>query len=454
MRTDWWKTAKKILRDTPAEIAVAAGVLSAAFIWHGYNKEDGKRGQIPVAFSEIGQTKRVLGYRGLQVPPLTYYFSLVNDTDMQVFEANNEGYKWGWAKSWAKNNRIAYEMEKKVEPTMKVHTQIPEYAAQIPAVADAALKSLAPVITASEAIKPALTALDQAWDDHHNDVYHTEVYFETVCSSDGKGGQSCSPQMRTREVYDYTVHTYTYDKEQGELAAALLKDFQQKHPSIHIDEQLLLVYETNAENEWAIRESRKHMPGYTPPKGDDYVNLANTWATGSNYNVLIPKAYEDHKELLAITPQWEEAAPAASSTRYRTYSHSDSGPQEFQIAEAALRYAVDMVDKIDRTSGGIQFAKDNIPLLSRKIQEFVNVELHGAPGNSSRLLSEIMDLGRETYDRNFAAGFDTQPFKVYKIILWGLAGLLIGAGAGAGVDYYSGRKKWWGGPDGSHYRYG
>lgn len=428
---EWKAKATKLIHDTPIEVAIGGGLLAMAFGVGSYLHEDSKRGQIPLAFSEIGQTKlQLTDLRGIKVPPLTMHYSVTNDVVMQVFEASNIGYKWGISKAWGRSNRIAYEMEKKVDPSMRIHTQIPTYAAQMEMIAGEAKQSIAPAVAALESIKPAITALDKAWHESHVDVERPEIYLETVCS-----GNTCTPQPRTRWVYDHTIHTFAYDKKYGELAASLLKDFAIKHPDIKIPELLILADQTGAENEWAIRESRGQMPGASTIKGDEYLTLANTWATGSNYNVLMPKAYEAHEKLLAKTPEWDKAKASARYSRYKTKFRSDSGPREFQIAEAALGYARTMATNIERTSGGIELARTGIPALSDKIVQFVNAELHGGKGDPETLRGEIMDLAREIYDRNYAGGFDVQPFKVMNIILWTFLGLAAGGALGFGADH-------------------
>ncbi len=366
--------------------------------------------------------------RDIPVPPLTMIYSAANDVPMMVFEANNIGYKWD--KRFL--NGFAYEVEKKVEPTMRIHTLISDWAPKFPGMARKALNSIEKMTSASNELPPIIDALDKAWEDEHHDRYHTEVYFTTSCTSNGKT-TSCSQQMHTRQVYDYTDHYYNYNRQAGELASRLLKDFVRKHPDIRIDEKLLLVPETNAENEWAMRQSRPAVK-HEDWKQDDYLKLANTWATGSNLAILSPVAYKDHLGLLERTPQWNSARLSARSESYRTYRHSDAGPQEFQIAEAALSYAVEMSDSINRISGGIKYAGDNVPLLSRKIQQYVNVALHGEKGDEKALKQEVMTMAGEIYKRNYAEGFDIDPFKVGHIILWGVLGALAGAGAGFGAD--------------------
>ena len=192
-----WKTkAVKLIHDTPIEVAIGGGLLAFAFGVSSYLHEDSKRGFIPLAFSEIGQTKfQLTTLRGLKVPPLTMQYSVTNDVAAMVFEASNIGYKWGVGKAWSRTNRIAYELEKKVDPSMRIHTLIPTYAAQMETIAAEAQQSIAPATAALSDIKPVIAALDNAWDEDHDDVYRTEVYTENVCSSDGRFGHQLAMRL-------------------------------------------------------------------------------------------------------------------------------------------------------------------------------------------------------------------------------------------------------------------
>lgn len=424
------EATKRLLIDTPAEIAIGAVAFGSIFGAVSYHKEAAKQGQIPLAFSELGATVFELEtQRGIPVPAMTRYYASLNDTLMQVFEANNIAHNtWGIS-----HKSFAYELEKKVETTMRIHTLITDYAARMPADAQKARVSITPMTKAARDIAPAIKALDAAWDEDHDDYYRTEYYTEQECSGVGQD-RVCHTVTKSRQVYDYTVHTYTYDRQQGELAARLLRDFMQRNPDIRVNEELITAWKTEAENEWAIRESRKRLPGYKEPTQEEYLRYTNTWATGSNFAVLAPKVYDQHGKLGGITPRWAAAAPKAKSDRYRTYSRSDSGPQEFQIAEAALSYAVSISRDVNTIDGGMAAGGKDVPALQKKIVTYVNAVLHGGKGDPDTLKGEIMQEARALYTKNYAGGFDMYPAKWGMVVLWTVLGLMAGGAVGLGAD--------------------
>lgn len=424
--------------NTPIEIPVGAVIVGLAAGLVSYSIESGKRGQIPLAFSEISQTRLyVEKIRGLKIPPLTVYYSSLNDLIMQVFEANNLSYTWtgGSAK------HFAYELEKKVDVTARIHTQIPEYAARLPGHAVEALKPLAKLDDANMALLPVIGALKNTWDESHRDVYHTETESHQVCTTDSKGKQSCHTEITTKQVYDYTIHRYTYNARAGAQAAGLLQDFTARYPDVKIGEKLFPAWQTNAENEWAIRESRKRDTRNKALTREQYLDYTNTWATGSNYAVLTPRIDEDHAGLVQTAPEWNKAKDTARDYRYRTYRHSDPGPAEYRVSMAALDHAVREAKNIARITGGIRYAAEKAPALSEKIQDFVDISLHGKKGNPRGMASAILRDARDIYQLNFAGGFDVKPMKWETVFGWTLMGLAGGAAAGYGADRLIARRQ-------------
>ena len=422
--------AKRLIIDTPVEVAIGAVLLGSAMTFSGIAHERGKEGQIPLAFSEYRHMRlyhETIG--GRTMPVMTNLYATANDSLMQVFEANNLAHNvWGMS-----HHSFAYELEKKVDTSMRIHMLITDHAQNMPRYSSAARLSIAPMTAAARDLQPAIRALDAAWDEDHDDVYRTEYYSEEECSGTGES-RSCHMVQKSRQVYDHTVHTYTYDRQQGERAAALLRDFSARHPNIQVNQQVLMASTTNAENEWAIRESRRRMPGYKAPTQEEYQAYTNTWATGSNYVRLSPGIYDMHTRVRNITPQWSQAAPRARSTRYTTYSSSDSGPQSFQTAEAALSYALTMSNNVGRIDSGMAALGTGIPALQQKIVTYVNAVLHGGEGNPNQLRREILRDARDLYARNYDGGFDTTPANWGMVVLKAVMGLLLGAGLGFGAD--------------------
>lgn len=416
--------SKQLILETKIEVALGAVVLGGVFGAVSYNHEAAKQGQIPLAFSEIAQIKRDSD----TVAPLTLYYASVNDTLMQVFEANNISYN-----AFGQDNRhFARELEYKVDRAFRIHTQIREYAMSVPDRARNARHSIAPMTAAARDIQSAIGALNAAWDDDHDDKYRTEYYTERECST-GKD-PVCRDVTKSRQVYDYTIHTYTYDRAQGERAAQLLQDFMRNHPDLKIDEYLILAKATNAENELAMWQSRRLLPDFKELTPEDYLRLANTFATGSTYTTLTPSIWTAHKSLSDATPKWVEAAPRARSDRYRTYSRIDSGPASFQLAEAALSYATTLSTDINRIDSGMAAAEGGIPALHRTILEYIAVTLDKKPGDADDLRDQVMDQAREIYAANYAGGFDTTPSEWGMVVLWAVLGLMAGGGLGLGAD--------------------
>ncbi len=425
----WKEKAKRLILDTPIEVGIGALLLGGACGLASFNHENAKQGQIPLAFSEISEIERAAAYNGHPVPPMTRYYASLNDTLMQVFEANNISYTmWG-----ASHRHFATELEYKVDRAYRIHTQLSDYAARMPSYAQQARASIAPMTLAARDLQPVIAALDRAWDDDHDDVYRTEYYTEEVCSGTGET-RSCTMETRSRQVYDHTIHTYTYDRQQGELAARLLRDFAQKHPTLDVGERLMMAARTNADNEQAMYDSRRRLPDFKGLQDKDYLQLANTWATGSTYVTLTPGIWHGHAQLARLTPQWTAAAPRGKSTRYTTGRSSDDGPKEFQVAEAALDYAVTVARDIGRIDSGMAQAHHGVPALHQKILDYVAVMLDRKEGDAGTLKREIMKDARDLYAANYAGGFDTQPSKWGMVVLWAVTGLLAGGALGFGVD--------------------
>ena len=68
---------------------------------------------------------------------------------------------------------------------------------------------------------------------------------------------------------------------------------------------------------------------------------------------------------------WKHAKGNAHSTSYTTYSHSDSGPIEFQVARQALDHTNDPYQNLDQLVGGIEFVNSNAKPLSDMIESYI-----------------------------------------------------------------------------------
>jgi len=331
---------KNILRTTPIEVLLLGvlGAASAGFL--SYHHESNKSKVIPIAFSELTQIEKIAQKQNGQTPPITNFLASTNDLTMKVFECWNLSHERTF---YGNNNRpFAQELENKIDPSMKIHKhEIPDLAQAIPLHADQVVKTLAQQQDTLNKIRPINRLFDLAWDEDHDDVYHTEMDCQDVTTTDADGDVTSTEVCTPVQVYDYTIHTYTYRKVDGEKAAQELETLLSARKELLFPEQILTAKETQADNEYAIEKSRRkkeHISVLTPI---EYISFANTWAHGSTIKDAHDIAQNRYAQLHGDSVGWNSAKKNAKSTQYKTYSSSDAGPREFQITKKNTRIRSD-----------------------------------------------------------------------------------------------------------------
>jgi hypothetical protein len=219
----------------------------------------------------------------------------------------------------------------------------------------------------------------------------------------------------------------------------LLDAYVAEHPNLEIVEKLHEASGTHEANERAMAESMKRQFKDKQMTQADFLRLANTWFTGSNLSIYARGLEKNQQNLKYLSSAWDAAKSSARSTSYITYSHSDDGPDGFRIVESAENTARKIDGNARRVINGIYFAENNATALEMRIKEYVQVALYRKEGNADHLRGEIMRLARDIYQKNFADGFDVEPFKWWDVALVTL--LCAGGGAAAGFGLKKGREK-------------
>ncbi len=345
---------------------------------------------------------------------------------MQIFEASNTAYERGGS-----NTTFASELDYRMDRALRVHKQIPEYASELPAAAAAALESVDKLVKATQELPAIIAAFEASWDESHRDVTKTRTWTEKECDSEGK---NCRDVEKSEQVYDYSIHTYTYYADQGERASQLLGAFLERHPDLQVNERLILATKTDPENEYAIEKSMKELFNGKIPTQQQALEMANKWATGSNLYTLQPVITGNHSGMRSIAPAWAAAKRTAHSDEYKTYSRTDSGPAEFQTANSARDYSSATNNAASRVTNGIRMVGYAVKPLEAQVKSYVATNLDGKPGNATKQRRELMTSARAIYQSNFAGGLDVQPFKWLGVLMYTGIGLLLGGLAGAGAD--------------------
>jgi predicted transcriptional regulator len=428
---------RSLLRETPIEVPIVAALGLVIGLGISYKHEADKAKIIPVAFSEISQIERNAEAKHQPVPPLTRFYASTNDMVMKVFECWNISNKYTLIGS--NTTAFARELEAKMDPSLRIHKhEIPDFTKNMTQYTDASYQQLKDFLDVLQKIRPTNNYFDAAWNDDHNDVYHTEIYFETETSTDSDGNTHSELVMHTRQVYDYTIHTYDYNNREGEQASRSLDDMLSKHSALKTPEELTVVNATQADNEDAIERSREKQLKGKRLSPQELLSYAKNWAEGSTYKTNLSTIHEMMDALKQDNPKWDRAKTKAHSTKYKTYSHSDSGPLEFQVAETALEHGRTLEKNIAQIKQGIDFVREKAPVLQKKIEDYIAVVLDKKQGNPNKLKKELLSLAKDVYSKNFKKGFDVEQSKWYMVVIWSILGAAAGAGLGFGIDQLGG----------------
>jgi hypothetical protein len=437
-----FKNPMQVLRDTSIEVIIGAclGAVILGGISHTIESRRDKK--IPLGFSEITQIERDARYSGKEVGALTRYLTSVNDASMKVFECwnlANNSYSTVFSD---KTEYFAKELERKMDPALKIHHyELYDFLRDMPGQARDAKKGLTDFIKVKDLIAPVNYDFDSSWSDSHIDSYHTETYTDTETDSDG----DTHTVTRTREVYDHTTHIYTYNKNAGESASQKLDALLAGQKSLELNDSLQTASKTNADGEYAAETSRKLPKNQIKLDPMSLMRIASKWKTGSTLFSNLPVINGKWNSLPAHANEWRAAKSKAHSESYITFSHFDSGPIEFQVAESALNDGLSLYSSIDEIIEGINYTQTKAPEFDNAIREFIAVTLDKKESKlgSGKLSSDVRYIAREIYNKNFKNGFDIQGYRLWLMCLMTLLGAGIGGAIGAGLDYLGNEKRWY-----------
>ena len=438
-----------LLRNTPIEVYIGATIFAALSTFGAHTFEKSRSNLLPLAFSERGQMLRDIEYQDSNVQemgPWANYLTSTNDAVMKVLEAwdiAHENVFIDPIEVFAKELDIKMNMSKNI-----YHITLPELLDQLPTMAEKALEGIEDYVNLHHQIQSVINHFDRAWSESHYDHYKTETYTEEECTSttnsDGTTTRSCTPVMKTRQVYDYTTHTYDYDQIEGEKAQTSLDALLNAFPELRFEEEFPIPSQTNADGEYAAEKTgAMEVCEEDTETIDCFLRVARSWDWGSTIKTRMPKIAAAWSALPNDHKEWTSAKTTAESTSYNTYSQFDSGPMEYQVAKRALGRSRTISNNISEITTGVNYVKGNAPRLKARIEEFVSIVMDGKEGDINEVGNDIIETTKKMYLLNFKEGQDVERYRWYTVLGLGIAGLLLGGLAGKGVDYLAERKGWW-----------
>ncbi len=425
---------RKVLHDTPVEVLVGALAVGSAGFVVGHKLESNREKTVPLAFSEIGQLEDAARTEGKELDLFTRYHAGLNDLVMKVMESWNSAWKYSTSPEGA-YKKFAEELEKGMT-TRQYRHNIADFMESVPLDAGEALHTLSPLTTAKPIVSEAEQQLGRSWNDSHHDNYHTELRTRTVSHRDSKGNVSYSTEFYTVQVYDDTTHTYQYNKDSGEAASRTLDILLSDFADFSLAINMRTASRVQRENYEAMQASRKMDDGETLAE-DELLKLANTWNQGSNVQQYAGFLARPFGELGDDANVWRVHKNTAHGDQYKTRSHSDSGPMEFQTAARARTHAQQYLASVDAVTKGLLFTQQNMPELHKKITGFIEYMLRPHPNaqlDPEQAALEIRNQTIDLYGQNFGRGFDMEQYRAGMVVLYGVLGILAGAALGFGFD--------------------
>lgn len=423
------------IKTTPIEIVIGIVLGIGLGLYKGYlvNLEESQT--IPIAYSDIEIQKK--GWDDGETYPLTEFYAHTSDACVHVMEAHNESFNASSTPNKAFGEYLA-------EDGTTTYNIKPFYNRMVDAIEGAetaaaqSLEKLENLDQAAHSLQEAKLAVENTWEYNRQDKHRTEIYPSLECHTNANGNQSCHTVLKTRVVYDHSVHTYTYNQEFGELADELLQSYFAEHPDLSVEEQITLTNEVSLFN-------RRIIDQYTKQDSlsqSDYLDLANISRTQSNYNQNYNAVQSNQMSLKDQTYVWNGAKDTISQTQYvyKTRSRSDDGPSAFQVIELALEHTDSLLQNATEITDGIRLAQQKFPELEQQINDYIKMVKNDASEEDLAVHREkIMDLTDQIYKANIKDGIEINQTNVFAYVLYGLAGAAGGALFGYATDIYIAR---------------
>ncbi len=422
---DLARNVKTYLAGLTIASSVFAGTLS-------YNHEIERTKKIPLGFSEKTQIEMQAESQGKEVDSATRYLTSLNDSCMKIFEAWNDswinrlGFEGNPYEVFAANLEYKFGSEDHHYMLVALLENLPIEIEKVAEELDGFAKIRQPLSITSSYFK-------NSWNDNHNDIYHTEVYFNEETYTDLEGNLKTEHVMKTREVYDYTIHTYNYNPSEGEKAEISLEKLISENPNLAVNFEFQTAFKTNLEGKRAALESRVKNPEKEDFLDSEYLLIANRWKLGSvlfNNRTSLTHPFETLKVDLV---DWKTSRQTARSQEYRTYSSSDAGPKEFRDTEKALQDCSKLSNSLDEIFNSLSYAEVNIPKIQDRIMELIKMKNKGDKKELETFSNKLIDETIKLYQSNFNNGFDVDRFRTGMILLWTFSGLTFGLGASSGI---------------------
>lgn len=408
-------------------IVLAILIFPVSFGFIANHHENVQSRTYALSFSEVEEIEQRADAGDYKMNSLNHYLPLAYDGIMKVLECSNVAVKRSTIIQ-DYDDMFASEMDMRLDPSLKVYkydlSNLLGEKGFLQKWADVEknpdLKQLNLVLASAQ---KSSSSLSPVWDVNHEDVYHTEIYYTTETDAQGRS----HTEMHTREVYDYTIHTYTYHPEKNPSALSVCNDLTKAE----FPDDLLKFYSakvTHAENEYAMDTSHRRKDMDARLKNNQLLMSSSNWL----YSSSVPGDVRTAKGMLCgnIPPAlrgWESMCKKATSHQYQNTNREgeEPGPEDYQVFASLQDDVQSLCHHVGKVFDVVSYTRSRLEQIGADAKELVKVKKDFAPGSASKLRKRIIQNALDAY----RVGFENAPtpsyYRVWFVVMWSAIGVAL-----------------------------
>lgn len=431
----------EMLNRTKAEIpslAVAAGLIvgiGAAYL------SNWRENCYPLQFSERTQIERDAKVKGERPSANTIYHANALDIAMKTLEANNETMLLPSNKdvSFAKALKKKYN-----EPTH--HFSLAQLTEGFDNDVNALMSEMKFHWRVRDAFGGVYSQIKGAWQHDSHDEYITVPVPVTHTDSDG----NISVSIEYRQQYDHTDHVYNFHKDSAWAALDALERFLFV-PRPNLNVQIARPSVINEPNLKAIIDSRKQVDAKKNVSEAEAQKIAKNWGRNAKVPSFVGSALGHLRSSESMTKEIRTVIQTADPyVTKRTSSSTDYNPPAgFGFYHSFANDVGECARSLTRAEEVIYNSRGIVGEMRTALETLSRADK--ITSNEIKAAEKARDCAEKLLRNNFSEGIPVPSKRWYVPVLWGIGGLLIGALAGLGLDYWAEKRRYnsgsssWGG---------
>lgn len=380
-----------------------------------------------ISFSEVEEIECKSEAGNYPLSSLNHFLPLAYDGIMKVLECSNVAVKRSFFTT-DYDNFLASELDMRLEPSLRVYkydlSNLLGEKGYLRRWSDPQkntdLKQLQTVLACAQRVSLSLSPV---WDVNHEDIYRTEYY--TTVETDANGSTHMVTQ--SHEVYDYTIHTYTYHPENSLKALSATEELMR----VPFPDDLLIFHiarSTHAENEYAQDTSIRRRDMDHRLREGQMLMHTQTWLHATS----IPADLRASKSLLckavpASFLGWKEICGQAKSVKYQNTNREkeEPGPEDYQAFFRLQSAVTSLCQHTGKVFYIVDFLLSRLEQIGSDACALIKIEKEGGSGSAAKFRDQILKNAEAAYKVGFENSSSPSYYRVWLVAVWAVVGVML-----------------------------